>query len=314
MLLNRGTTGSILKKSFALTALSLSVSFAMAADKIPIGFSQATMNSPFRVVQTQKMVDYAKTLPDVELFVTDGQGDSAKQASDIESLIARGVKVLTVSANSAAALTPSVRAAMRAGIKVVTVDRKVNTAVTAHVGGENKPIGVAAGKLLIEKLGNKGAVAEIQGIAGASVTIDRHEGFLEALKGSGVKEVAVQYGDFQREPALKFTEDLLQRFKPGELQAIFTQNDEMALGVAQALETAGRAKDVLVVGIDGQERAFQAIKAGKMLATFVYPLAAPEGMEIAYKLAKGQTVPPVTTLEFHQVDASNVANYLGKGF
>jgi len=314
MFLTQSTARSTFLKILTLTALATGVSLAAAADRIPIGFSQATMNSPFRVVQTQKMVDYAKTLPDVDLIVTDGQGDSAKQAADIENLIARGVKVLTVSANSAAALTPSVRDAMRAGIKVVTVDRKVNTKVTAHVGGVNKPIGEAAGKLLIEKLGNKGAVAEIEGVAGASVTIDRHEGFAEALKGSGVKIVAMQYGDFQREPAIKFTEDLLQKYKPGELQAIFAQNDEMALGVIQALETAGRSKDVLVVSIDGQERAFQAIKAGKLLATFIYPLAAPEGMEIAYKLAKGESVPPVTTLEFHQVDASNVDSYLGKGF
>jgi ribose transport system substrate-binding protein len=313
MFLSKRTAGLILTQTIAFTALAAGTAQAVADDKIVIGFSQATMNSPFRVVQTQKMVDAAKAHPDVELIVTDGQGDSAKQVSDMESLIARGVKVLTVSANSAAALTPSVRRAMRAGIPVVTIDRKVNTAVTAHVGGVNEPIGEAAGKLLIEKLGNKGAVAEIQGVAGASVTIDRHEGFLKALKGSGLKEVAVQYGDFQREPALKFTEDLLQRFKEGELQAIFAQNDEMALGVIQALETAGR-KDILVVSIDGQERAFEAIKAGKMLATFVYPMASPEGLEIAYKLAKNEKVPAETTLDFHRVDASNVGEWLGKGF
>jgi ribose transport system substrate-binding protein len=272
------------------------------------------MNSPFRVEQTKRMVDDAKTHPDVNLIVTDGQGDSGKQASDIESLVARGVKVLTVSANSAQAVAPAVRRAMAAGIKVVTVDRKVSTNVTAHVGGLNEPIGVAAAQLLLKKLNGKGAVAELQGVAGASVTIDRQKGFDDTLKGTGIKIVATQYGDFQREPAIKFTEDILQRFKPGELQAIFAHNDEMALGVIQALEAAGRSKDVLVVSIDGQERAFQAIKAGKLLATFVYPLAAPEAMEVAYKVARGESVPKVTTLQYHMVDASNVDSFIGKGF
>jgi ribose transport system substrate-binding protein len=288
---------------------------ATAADKIKIGFSQGTMNHPWRVAMVQRNKAYADVnLPDVQLIVTDGQNDSAKQVSDVESLIAQGINVLMISPLTEDALTPAVMDAMAAGIKVVTLDRKVNTPVTVHVGAENKPIGVAAGKMLVEKLGNKGNVIELQGTGGASATVDRHNGFEEAIKGSGLKVVASQNCDYLRENALKFMEDQLQRFGPGQIQAVYAHNDEMALGAIQALEAAGRLNEVKVIGIDGQNTAFEAVKAGKLTATFVYPFVAPEGIQVAYKVAKGEKVDKEIILPGKQVDSSNIDQMLGKGF
>nr|WP_238484466.1 substrate-binding domain-containing protein [Oricola indica] len=287
----------------------------MAQDKIKIGFSQGTMNHPWRVAMVEGNKAYAaENLPDVELIVTDGQNESSKQVTDVESLMAQGIKVLMISPLTADALTPVVADAMAAGIKVVSLDRKVNTDVTVHVGAENTPIGVAAGKFIAEKLNGTGKVIELQGTGGASVTTDRHDGFTAALEGTNVEIVAAQNCDFLRENAMKFMEDQLQRFGPGQIQAVYAHNDEMALGAIQALEAVGRLDEVIVVGIDGQNTAFDAIKEGKMAATFVYPYVAPEGMEIAYKVAKGEAVDPIIILPGKQVDASNVDEMLGKGF
>ena len=280
---------------------------ALAQDKILIGFSQGTMNHPWRVAMVEGNKKYAaEKLPDVELVVTDGQNDSAKQVTDVESLIARGVKVLMISPLTADALSPVVQEALDAGIKVVTLDRKVNVPVTVHVGALNEPIGEDAGKFLIELLGNKGNVIELQGTGGASATVDRHNGFERALKTSGLKVVASQNCDYLRENAVKFMEDQLQRFGPGEIQAVYAHNDEMALGAVQALEAANRLGEVKVVGVDGEELAFEAIAAGKMAATFTYPFVAPEGMEVAYKVAKGEQVPADIVLPGKKVDSTNV--------
>ena len=92
-------------------------------------------------------------LPDVELVVTDGQTDSAKQVADVETLLARGVDVLMISPLTSDALTPVVLDAMNAGIPVVTLDRRVNTPVTVHVDALNKPIGYQAGTFLVDALG-----------------------------------------------------------------------------------------------------------------------------------------------------------------
>ncbi|TIP37877.1 MAG: ribose ABC transporter substrate-binding protein, partial [Mesorhizobium sp.] len=102
--------------------------------------------------------------------------------------------------------------------------------------------------------------------------------------------------DYTRDKAVKFMEDMVQRFGPGQIQAVYAHNDEMALGAIQVLEAAGRLNEVAVVGIDGQETAFEAVKQGKLAATFVYPFVAPEGIETAYKVAKGEQVPPTITL------------------
>jgi ribose transport system substrate-binding protein len=299
-----------------LIALANSLPSATAADKLVIGFSQGTMNHPWRVAMVDGNKKYAaEHYPDVDLVVTDGQNQATKQVSDVESLISRGIKVLVISPLQAQALTPIVKQAMEANIPVVTLDRAVNTKVTCQVGAQNKPIGVEAGQFIAQKLNGKGNVIEVQGTAGASATIDRHDGFREALKDSpGIKVVADQFCDYLREPAVKFVEDMLQRFGPGQLQAIYAHNDEMALGAIKAVEAAGRSKEIVIIGIDGQNSAFQAVKDGKLAATFIYPFCAPEGIEYAYKIAKGEPVPSVVELTSTQVDPSNIDQYLGKGF
>jgi ribose transport system substrate-binding protein len=301
----------------ALALTTLAPSAADAQEKIKIGFSQGTMHSSWRVKMVEGNRDYAaKNLPDVDLIITNGEDQATKQVADVESLLAQDIDVLLISPVTAEALTPVVKQAMDAGIPVVTMDRKVNTPVTVHVGAENRPIGEAAAHFTGKLLGGKGNVIEIQGTAGASATVDRNEAFTEVIQGSypDVKIVASQICNYTREPALKFMEDMLQRFGPGEIQAVYAHNDEMALGAITALEAAGRLDGVAVIGIDGQETAYEAIKAGKLTATFTYHFVAPEGVQYAYKIAKGEKLPAEIVLESKQVDASNVDKFLGTGF
>jgi ribose transport system substrate-binding protein len=287
-----------------------------AAEKILIGFSQATMNSTWRVAMLEGNKKYAaEHFPEVDLIVADGQNQAAKQISDVGNLISRGIKVLIISPVQAEPLTPIVRQVMEANIPVVTLDREVNTAVTCRIGAENRPIGVNAGKFIIQKLNGTGNVIEIEGTVGASATIGRHDGFRDALTiAPRIKIVADQFCDYLREPAEKFVQEMLQRFGPGQIQAIYAHNDQMALGAAKVVEAAGRLKEITIVGIDGENSAFQAIKDGKLAATFTYPFCAPEGIQYAYNLAIGEQVPDQIVLKSIRVDASNVDQYLGKGF
>ena len=293
---------------FAGTAMMLAAPAMAQDDTIVIGFSQGTMNHPWRVAMVegnQRYVD--ENLPNVEFIVTDGQNSSEKQVTDVETLLARGVDVLMISPLTSDALTPVVMDALDAG-------RRVNVPVTVHVGAENRPIGQSAGEFIAEQIGGTGAVIEIQGTAGASATIDRHDGFMDAIEGTDIEVVASQHADYLRENALRFMEDQLQRFGPGEIQAVYAHNDEMALGAVQALEAAGRLDEVVVVGIDGQNSAFEAIAEGRLDASFVYPFVAPEGVQIAYQIATGESVPSEVVLEGMRVDASNIDEMLGHGF
>jgi ribose transport system substrate-binding protein len=297
--------------------LAGAATMSLAADPIKIGFSQGTMESSWRVNMVEGNRIWAEeNLPDVELLITNGENNAAKQVSDVESLIAQGVKVLIISPVTADALTPVVQQAMDSGVPVVTLDRKVNTDVTLHIGADNVLIGETAGKFVCETLGGEGNVIEIQGTAGASATVDRHDAFHRVLADEcpNVKVVADQVANYVREPAIKFMEDMLQRFGPGEIDLVYAHNDDMALGAVTALEAAGRLDEVKVVGIDGENAAYDAIKEGKMVATFTYHFVAPEGVQYGYKVAMGEELPAEIVLPTHQVDASNVDDFLGTGF
>lgn len=285
--------------------------------KFVIGVSQGTMNHPFRVAMVDENVAYAKeNYPEFECITTDGQNDSATQVQDVEDLLARGIDLLLISPLTSDALTPVCEKAMEQGIPVVTLDRNVECDVTCFIGAENKPMGVASADKLAEALDKKGKIVEIQGTAGASATIDRHDGFAEQLEKEypDMEVIATQYCDYLREDAMAFMDDTLQRFGPGEIDAIYCHNDEMALGALESLRAAGREDEgILIVGMDGTEVAFSEIEDGNMFFTVVYPYCAPEGMQAAYEILEGDGVDTRWELDTTIVDKDNVKDWIGKG-
>ncbi|MBU1335934.1 MAG: substrate-binding domain-containing protein [Alphaproteobacteria bacterium] len=312
--------------SAALLASTVATGNAWAQDDImagtdltkacKIGFSQGTLNHPWRVAMVEGNKAWAaENLPNVELIVTDGQNASAKQVADVESLMAQGIDVLMISPLTSQALTPIVADVMAAGIPVVALDRSVNTDVTSYITAQNEPIARTAGEFFVKQLGGKGNIVQIEGTAGASAAAERKSGFEEVIaQHPDMKIIATQNADFLRENATKFMEDSLQRFGPGEIQGVYAHNDEMALGAIAAIEAAGRQDEIMVTGLDGQNNAIQAVKDGKMFATFTFPFVAPEGIQYAYKLCAGEEVPANVILDSHTIDASNVDEWIGKGF
>ena len=274
----------VLSAGFSLAAASTA---AYSADPIVIGFSQASTNSAHRNTMTKRNQSYAaENFKDAKLIVTNAEGKSAKQISDIESLMVQGMKVLMISAQDSAAITPTVKQVMAAGIPVVTLERSVDTPVTLHIGPHNKPIGKLAGEFVVKKLGGKGNIVEIKGDPAVAPAVERHAGFAEAIKGTNIKVIAETHADWDQEKALKFMEDTLQRFGPGKIQAIYTHNDNMAFGALRAIQAAGRAKEgIMIIGIDGENAAIRAVAKGELTATFTYSTVAPEGVMAAYALA-----------------------------
>jgi ribose transport system substrate-binding protein len=303
---------------------------AFADEKIIIGFSQASSNAAHRNTMTARNKEYAeKNLPDTKLIITNAEGSAAKQISDVESLEVQGMKVLMISAQDSAAIVPTIKDVMAKGIKVVTLERSLPTPVTLHIGPHNKPIGALAGKFLVDKLGGKGNVVEIKGDPAVAPAIERHDGFAEAIKGSDIKVIADTHADWDQEKALKFMEDTLQRFGPGQIQAVYAHNDNMAFGALRAIQAAGRDKEgILIVGIDGENKAIRAVAKGDLAATFTYSTVAPQGVIAAHALAVGdlKVLETLGTLTKHDdgsleveiasnmVTKDNAASFFCKGF
>jgi ribose transport system substrate-binding protein len=308
----------VLMFSVAIMLLA-GVVVAQDDEKFQCGFSQAHNGHPWRVNQTANVRDYwAENLTDeMDMAFTDGRNRPDKQAADVEDLLAKGVTCLILTPVQAEALTPVTEQAMEAGVIVITLDREVNTPVTLHIGADNKLIGRMAAQYIAENLLNgEGNIIEIQGTLGASATTDRHDDFVAELEANypNVEVIASQTADYERADALTYMEDMIQRFEPGEFTVVYAHNDEMALGAIEALKAADRLEGVFVVGIDGQNEAFDAIAAGEMTATITYPNGGAEGVEYAYKILSGEEVTDRLVLDSILVDPSNVEEWIDKGF
>ena len=227
-----------------------------------IGFSVSTLNNPFFVTLTEG-AKKAASEKNVELVVVDAGDDAAKQTSDIEDLVSRNVGVLIVNPVDSDAVAPAVKSAMSQGIKVIAVDRGVNGVdVDCQIASDNVAGARMATEYLMELVGEGAKVAELQGVPGASATIDRGEGFHQVADKS-LQVAASQTANFNRAEGMTVMENILQ--SDGAIKGVFALNDEMALGGVEAVAASG--KDIKIVGFDATDDAQKAVKDGKMAAT-----------------------------------------------
>jgi len=259
-----------------------------AKDGVKVGFSVSTQNNPFFVTLKDGATAQAEK-DGVDLIVVDAQDDSAKQISDIEDLIQQGVDVIVVNPTDSAAVASAIESANSANIPVITVDRSADAGeIASHIASDNVAGGKMAGEYILELLGNKGKIVELEGIPGSSAARERGQGFHEAVDGvDGVEVVAKQAADFDRAKGLSVMENIIQGTP--EINAVFAHNDEMALGALQALQAAG-LNDVVVVGFDATADAVKSVEDGKMKATVAQKpsLMGEEAIKTAMKLVNGE--------------------------
>ncbi|SHH56950.1 D-ribose ABC transporter substrate-binding protein [Thermosipho atlanticus] len=242
------------------------VMFVVSAFSYKIGLSLSTLNNPFFVTLRDGAIDKAKELG-IDLIVVDAQDKPSKQLNDIEDLIQQRVDLIIINPTDSDAIVVAVEEANDAGIPVITVDRGSNGGkVVAHIASDNVLGGAMAAKFIAEMLNGKGKVVELVGIPGTSAARDRGLGFeTELKKYPGLVLVAKQTANFNRAEGLTVMENLLEAYP--DIDAVFAQNDEMALGAIEAIKAAGKLDKIIVVGFDAIPDAIEAVKKGEMAAT-----------------------------------------------
>ncbi|MUL84487.1 substrate-binding domain-containing protein [Mycobacterium sp. CBMA247] len=273
---------------------------------VKIGFSQATQQSPFYVALTDAAKAEAQAQGN-EFFYADANGDVTKQNNDVQDLITRGINVLVINPVDPKGVTPSLAAAKAAGIKVVTVDRPVESGAAAFVGRDNKAMGQLVGEAAVDTLGPIGGkIIQIQGDAGGAVARDRRDGFLAGVSAQpNITVVDGPYCDYTRSKAVTAMQDLLQAHP--DLKAVYAQNDDMALGALQVL-TENHRTDVKVFGVDGLMEAVRAIANGDQYIATALNDPNAEGrlaVETAVKVARGKSVPDFVDAGTSLVNKSN---------
>ncbi|MEU8588042.1 substrate-binding domain-containing protein [Streptomyces sp. NPDC048664] len=276
-----------------------------------VGLSLSTLNNPFFVQIKAGAQAEAKKLG-VDLTVTDAQNDASQQANQLQNFTSEGLASIVVNPVDSDAAGPAVRSADKAGIPVVGVDRAVNKAKTAAlVASDNVEGGKLAAKALAEKLGGKGRIVILQGQAGTSASRERGAGFAEGLKAyPGIQVLAEQPADFDRTKGLDVMTNLLQSHP--DVQGVFAENDEMALGAIKALGSKA-GTSVQVVGFDGEPDGLSAVKAGTLYASVAQQPTQLGRIAIdnAVRAAQGKKVEETVKVPVKVVTKQNVAGFRG---
>ncbi|MFC5908842.1 ABC transporter substrate-binding protein [Streptacidiphilus monticola] len=244
----------------------------IADGKTVVGFSQSESTSnPFRATETKSIEDEAKRLG-VKLIERNANADVNAQNSQIEDMIAQGAKVLIVAPENSDGLGPALAQAKAKKIPVLTIDRTVTGTACqdfiAFIGSNFYGQAQIAADDLAGATNGTAHVAILQGTPGNNVSADRTKGFTDQLAAKYPKMtvVASQTGNFDQTDGQKVTEQLLQAHP--DINAVYAENDAMALGAIQAIRSAGKTpgKDVKIVSIDGIQQAVQDVAAGQLVA------------------------------------------------
>jgi ABC-type sugar transport system substrate-binding protein len=286
-----------------------------------IGFSQSEKEAnPFRIAETQSMKDEAKKRG-IKIETTNANSQLPKQIADIKTLLAKGVDVLIVAPLNSSGLEPAFDAAAKKGVPVITVDREMDSGFCENwvtfIGSDFLEQGHRAAKAMDKATDGKANVAILLGSSGNNVTTNRTKGFVDEIKASapGLKVVAQQTGDFARDKGQQVTEQLLQA-NP-DIDAIYAENDEMALGAVTAISgmTKTPGKDVKIVSVDGTRNAVQAIVAGRLNAVIESnPRFGPLAIEAADKFLSGGSVRENIIIKDRQYDSSNAKSEVDSAY
>jgi ribose transport system substrate-binding protein len=207
---------------------------------------------------------------------------------------------------------PSIQKANKAGIPVINYNNKMTDieAVT-FIGSDDEVMEYEICTYLFKSMGGKGKVVHIDGVPAAITAQARKRGFERAVKAyPGIQVLDSQPGQYRRLPAVQVFENLMQRFP--EIDAVVSANDDMAVGIAEALAAAGRGGKTKVIGIDGIPDATAAIAAGKMFATADFSGHDQSYLAVtaAVRHLRKQAVPKDIQLPIVIIDKGNVAGFM----
>ncbi|MBQ6227648.1 MAG: substrate-binding domain-containing protein [Prevotella sp.] len=229
----------------------------------------------------------------VELRFAVAYDSDERQVQQIDSLVATGIHLLIVAPNQVSTISPAIDRAFDKGIPVIVFERKTNShKYTAYIGADNYEMGQIMGDYVADRMGGKGTVMEVMGLKGSSPAIERHKGFVDALKAHpGIHLLATLQGDWTEESAYQAV-----KAYDGDLSTVdfvFGQNDRMAMGVRRALieQRGEQAPLPMFCGIDGlagKDGGIQLVRDSILDATYIYPTRGDQLLQLAVDILDGK--------------------------
>ncbi|VVP90393.1 D-threitol-binding protein [Pseudomonas fluorescens] len=304
------------KIRFASLALSLMVASGAALADVKIGVSMSQFDDTWLTYLRESMDKKAKSYPDgVQLQFEDARSDVVKQLSQVESFISQKVDAIVVNPVDTAATKKITEAAVKAGIPLVYVNRRPDDLNlpkgVVTVASNDLEAGEMQMQYLADKMGGKGDIVILLGDLANNSTTNRTKGVKEVLaKYPNIKIEQEQSGVWLRDKGMTLVNDWLTQGR--KFDAIVSNNDEMAIGAAMALQQAGVEKgSVLIAGVDGTPDGLNAVKKGAMAASVFQDAKgqADGSIDTAVKMAKNEPVQSAVWVPFRLITPQNVDQF-----
>jgi ribose transport system substrate-binding protein len=249
----------------------------------------------------------------VKLTIVSEEFSPQTGAEQLDSCVARGVDGILLWPLDDNSYLPGLLKAEQEGIPVVAIDTTTGeesmALIESFVGADKYDQGKISAQQLEKALGGEGGIVILAGQAGNGTEIARTGGFMDELEatGSNLEVLAKVHADFDQQKALVASRDLLTKFGD-QIKGVYAEDDTMAKGFQQALAESGLGITPFIVGINGEQGAFESIKAGTQYSTIMQPpfRNGELAIETLVAVMKGETVDEMVPLENTVVDSSNV--------
>ena len=280
--------------------------------KYRIGISQCS-DDIWRDKQNAELKMGAYFHDGVELKFAAAYDSDERQVQQIDSLVNNGIDLLIVAPNQVQTISPAIDRAYDKGIPVIVFERKTSSRkYTAFISADNYEMGRVMGDYIISRLHGQGTVLEIKGLEGSSPAIERHNGFMDALKATpGITVVGSLQGDWTESTAYESTKQWLQNNKDVRVDLVFGANDRTAMGARKALGAG-----VLYCGIDGlpgENGGIQLVRDSLLDASYIYPTHGDQIIELAVNILEGKPYEKETMLMSALVTSDNAKVLLMQG-
>ena len=274
---------------------TLLVSCSGGKVKYRIGISQCS-DDIWRDKQNAELRMGAYFHDNVELKFAAAYDSDERQVQQIDSLVNDGIDLLIVAPNQVQTISPAIDRAYDKGIPVIVFERKTSSRkYTAFISADNYEMGRVMGKYIVSRLHGQGTVLEIKGLEGSSPAIERHNGFMDAIKDApGIKVVGSLQGDWTEPTAYERTKQWIANHKDVRVDLVFGANDRTAMGARKIL-----GEKLLYCGIDGlpgENGGIQLVRDSLLDASYIYPTHGDQIIELAVNILEGKPYKKETLL------------------
>lgn len=292
--------------------------YAAGGKKLRIAVSLPPANNAWQAKMLDSINDeVAKDTTNFEITVKNAV-DDADQLNIMQTFKAGGYDLIAILPGNGTLMTPIVKEIFKSGTKVMVIDRPIEgDQYTVFYGGDNAQCGKNAAKYIGDRLKGKGEIAVLRSYVGIPIDLQRYNGFMEVLKKDypGIKVLVEGDGEFNQQAGLKAMSNILPAYP--HIDAIFSQDDESAVGALTAIKNSNRKDIQFVTGMGGSKSAFARMSAKDPLygASMSYlPTMGGRAVAFAKKILQGEKFKKDNIEPTVVVTSQNVSKYMNEAY